>query len=787
VPESTSGALFDFESYQAGNNQNQAGKDYVRRAVMRDTSRQVGQTPYLSTCVKFQSHKMQRSVPLESREGELAVALRLEHDPNVEWFLSQPEPLTVKITMKNGRTRGQTCTPDFLVLTSTGVEAIEVKPREALDKLVETRPIDWKRTRKGYRFVPLEKAYKKLGIKYHVVVSDDMSKIESLNIKLLLQVIRANIDGLDALGEKAVTALSQCNYTSLEDLRLQLSLPNLDPLIALIANGTLLCALHKQRIVDASSFLITSDHLGLRVIDEVLSKRDLPEPLLSPLRLRGCRKALADALNRLKVIESGSPRSTFYSLKKKLEEGLAQGLSPLEAMLTDHSKKGNRNNKRPLLVIETLDKYLADKKSSASFDEYVNVANESHSGEQAVDPKTFKAHLKQMDAVELARDFGGNRSANLARSASDATKRSLKASRAFEIAVCDSYLIDLHVVLANVDEVKVTKKAWASVLKDLYSGAVLAIWVDVRQPSRVSVACMIRQCIRIHKRLPETIRTDRGSEYRSDYMAALAAHYGFNHELKPAGYPQSGGQIESYFETVRKQFLKRLPGNVVDIKSARSTSGSHSPDRKANIPLIDFIAAAQNYIHWYNNSTSNENGYAPSFALRTSLNQITSSGVLAEYDGDAVLITAVDVREFTLDPQRGLHINGRHYWSPAFKLHKLKKSKIDVRLEPESPDRVYAAVKGEWVVCYCTNPDNYAGLEHKERVTQAIIASNYSAIKNQVAAVAGPKKHREIIGKILSTPSKPTDLAPVAADDFDPFANITPSNLPSIAITEWKE
>lgn len=782
----TDGKPFDLAAYLRGVPINKFGEAYVNQAFVEDTSRQVGQSSYLSTYIQFQSNKMLRSVPVESREGELAAALRLEADDDVHWFVSQPCGVSIKITMVNGVSRSQTVTADFLVFGKDGLEVLEIKPRSKLEDLVRQRPADWKRSGEDFRYVPLENAYRKLGIKFHVVVSDDLNKIETLNIKLLIQAAKSNVTVSEQLAAEARQALASVNFISLYDLRKRLSLTCLDPLLVLIAQGEVLGLFDEQRLVDEHSFLVTDGTLGLHAIREVLATRSLPEPMDSPLQLRGSRKGIEDALKRLAIIEKGEPRSTAYRLKARLNEGIAKGLSPLLAMLTKHHLKGNETCKRVSVVIETLTNYLRDKKSSAYFDEYAALAEDTHPHERRVDPKTFREYKNKQDPVELARDYGGNRSANLARSASDPADRSLEASRAFETAICDHTLVKHYSVLADVDGVKVTKRLWLSALRDLYSGAVLAVWLDTRQPSRIAVSCMLRQCMRSHGRLPETVRTDRGPEFRSVYMSALAAHYGFNLELKPPGYPQGGGHIESYFRVVQRQFLDRLNGNVVDIKSARSTSGSHSASKKADMPLGVMVEASLRYIDWFNRSTANLRGAAPEVDLNESLQRIACSGITASYDGDAVLATAVDVRKFKLDRLRGLHINGRHYWHPKLKDPSVKKSNIEVRLEPESADRVYAETVDGWLVCYCTNPGNSAGLSHAEKVTQAIMSSNYSAIKKQVAEKAGVKKYREIFAKIADGGFERDLVMPEdIAEEVDPFERICVDDLPSIVTTTW--
>ena len=71
-------------------------------------------------------------------------------------------------------------------------------------------------------------------------------------------------------------------------------------------------------------------------------------------------------------------------------------------------------------------------------------------------------------------------------------------------------------------------RPWLTILRDIYSDFPLACWLRLGAPSKRSVALVLRQCARLHARLPEGIVVDSGSDFRSVYFSALAAHCGFN-------------------------------------------------------------------------------------------------------------------------------------------------------------------------------------------------------------------------------------------------------------------
>jgi putative transposase len=151
-------------------------------------------------------------------------------------------------------------------------------------------------------------------------------------------------------------------------------------------------------------------------------------------------------------------------------------------------------------------------------------------------------------------------------------------------------------------------RPWLTVLRDIYSGFPLALWLRLSAPSKRSVALILRQCVRLHGRLPEGIVLDNGSDFRSVYLSALAAHCGFSLIFRPVGHPRYGAEAERLFGQYKTLWLAARSGNLVNLKEVRSVSGSHRPEAVATMSLFDMWQDVSTFADWLK-------GYAPDSAL----------------------------------------------------------------------------------------------------------------------------------------------------------------------------
>jgi putative transposase len=101
------------------------------------------------------------------------------------------------------------------------------------------------------------------------------------------------------------------------------------------------------------------------------------------------------------------------------------------------------------------------------------------------------------------------------------------------------------------------------------------------------------------------------------------------------------------------------------------------------------------------------------------LRRFSFSGVEVVDNLDFKISTAVDIREFKLDPKDGLRVNERRYWCNALATRESRSSKFQVRLDPEDPYVVYALINGAWHQCHANGAEQFSHLTLAERLSHA--------------------------------------------------------------------
>jgi putative transposase len=219
----------DLESYIASHNLQPETADYLRGAS-KGLSRNVGTSGYASIKTEYQSPKMGTVVNTESRTGELAFALHLDHDADVIGYYEQPPAVDCHRVLKSGKGRLTTYRPDFLVLHKEGPCVIQIKPKNKLDELAE-RSSDWILEGETYRDLAAERGLSSIGLPHKVVCISQLSKLRTANIALLLQSLDEPFPD-ETLTRSSLSHLRDVRVTSLASLSNALGLVDLTPLLA---------------------------------------------------------------------------------------------------------------------------------------------------------------------------------------------------------------------------------------------------------------------------------------------------------------------------------------------------------------------------------------------------------------------------------------------------------------------------------------------------------------------------------------------------------------------------
>lgn len=723
---------YELENYLEKHKVSEAGRDYVRLTRDSDPSRLVGEYAISNVCTGFPSTKMGWTIQAESSTGELAYVIECEYDTKVIEIWDQIPPVSVNRTYKNGSVRAGSYTADYLVLTEDGPLIVEIKLKDSLQKLVKKKPKDWECTENGYIYRPAHETFSNLSLKYQVKNASEINPIRTANLKLLLSARDTPPESQTPIKGAIQKALSTNAWMRLSDLCDQVGIIDHTPILKFIDDGLLHCSLEDELLSQPESAWIATTAELITLSREIRSKESIPffgfdsnkkvEIIHAPTKLQADR-----ALNILEKIKNGESGRSIRRWKRKVKEGEKKGLSPFSSVLPQSHLQGNRSLRINPVCINLLEKFikkyyanpkrLRPKKAYAL---YKKVAERVHPEHPPISRPTFNKYIQFYNQTEIALGRGGKRAANASAEPSPVDTRELKATLPFELGSLDHYLLDQECFLFTIHGKTYTARPWLTVLIDVFSGAVLASWLSFRQPSTRACAMVIRQCVRKHSRLPSRIIVDRGAEFTSVYFSALMAHYGIMLSLRPASHPRYGSEVERFFEAYKTQWLGFQHGNLVDYVESRSVSSSHTARNTAALTIKETLLDLQQYIEWRNGSLIGVRPCSSIELLNTGIQKYSCIGRSVEENEEFIIQTAVDVRSYTIDRSRGIHIDDLHYWDPSLSYLASRRRPAEVRLEPEDPYRVYALVKGEWATCYANGETQFKAKSSLEQLAESI-------------------------------------------------------------------
>lgn len=421
-----------------------------------------------------------------------------------------------------------------------------------------------------------------------------MQLILKLLINLIFQSLRHTPEDADLVA-RVRKFLGGCEFSSLHELAEHVKSKDLSPLIRLVATHVIHTDLSRFSLAEPKACFVTLNPKLLK--DDVygawedLRRTPQGSPEVSASRgILPIARHLSRGVRAVEMLAAGLSNRTSRRWRAVISEGAKEGVSPAVAATPRYHKSGNRERKRPVVVLAFAEHVIRSRWSSqdmpspaALWRHYKFEADRWHPDYLHVSRPTFaKIFAKVRDLV--AHERGGRRAANAVANPTNVEDRALKAARAFELASCDHYLCDLECEVLKANEMTYVTRPWLTVLRDCFTKSVLAFWISLRPPSRRSCSLIIRQCLRIHGRLPESLIVDRGAEFTSAYFSGLMSHCGINLMLRPSGHPRYGSEAERFFGQFKDLWLAMRPGNRVSLKEVRSVSGARRPKMLACLP-----------------------------------------------------------------------------------------------------------------------------------------------------------------------------------------------------------
>lgn len=185
---------------------NTKGISYVLRHVKNNSPSRRPTGNYLSVHDTIASRKMGWTRDSESRSVELPLILWCEFSSGVLLYWSQPEQIKVSYKNSNGRTISYLITPDLLVITYDEVYLVEAKKQSWLDNAIVEQPDKYRKTDKGYEYIPALETANAMGLGHRISTDKDFSPTFTRNCIFLLNFI----DELRAHDETESEKIAKC-------------------------------------------------------------------------------------------------------------------------------------------------------------------------------------------------------------------------------------------------------------------------------------------------------------------------------------------------------------------------------------------------------------------------------------------------------------------------------------------------------------------------------------------------------------------------------------------------
>lgn len=492
-------------------------------------------------------------------------------------------------------------------------------------------------------------------------------------------------------------------------------------------------------------------------------------------------REVAATFSRLQTINGVIPTRCSPRTLRRWRRSLRQGGNDPLSLTPRTRFKGNRTIRLSLVERKVVDESLkstyqspTSPSVSGAYRQYLLDHAEAQARMElpaASCPVCYTTYLlisRRLNRQATALARGGKRLAHAAAPPTPPECRHLKPLRAFERAHIDHYKCDIHVLLSGQADERITRRPWLSLLRDEYSGAVIAVSISLLDPSRRSCMSVLRDCVRRNGRLPETIIADNGKEFGSEYFELFLARYGVAKVSRPPGAPRFGGSVESVFRSF-KEFLRNLPGNTHNDAKGRSASASHRGEALASMDIhLLHRVVNEFYFDVFNAHPVSTALESPSYLLRTALDKFPHSGVPVLFDSTFLANSALPLsRKLTLDPGRGIRHLGR--WFCASDLPRVQ-TRLSVFEEPWDSDKLYALVDGRLVTCIHGAYTALNEVPDVDRVIDSILFMECSGRRAKLSA----KKSKELAAAArriidsIATPPNPVDPAPDTGCELPP-------------------
>lgn len=407
-------------------------------------------------------------------------------------------------------------------------------------------------------------------------------------------------------------------------------------------------------------------------------------------------------------------------LKKAQREAGDSALSQQLALVPNHCAKGNRNSKLPEGLLGLIKQVAEDHFNNAAaitkskaYEYFQNACNAA--GVVACSKKTFNLRLDGLTKIEKR---VGTRLADKEkpRPLFLVYGEPVHGVRAWEYVHIDHTVVDLE--LKSVRGLSL-RRAWLTVAICAATRRILGFYVTFSAPSYISCMMVMRDIVRRHGRLPETIVVDNGSDFRSKSFKTLCKLYRVGLRFRPKGKPRYGSVMERVFGTTNTQFVHNLQGNTKVMRHVRGVTRAVNPDNFVDWTLVALHGGLDFYFNQIYGETlhpaydEEPNGRfsrlvheaGPRFHKWVRFD--TTFKILSSPHPDVSPTRVVD-------QVRGVKVNNAYFTCKALQTPRVHGQKVEIRVEPWNPAVIYVLIENTWHTCHSRMYGSYMHLSALE-------------------------------------------------------------------------
>ncbi len=387
----------------------------------------------------------------------------------------------------------------------------------------------------------------------------------------------------------------------------------------------------------------------------------------------------------------------FYGLIPKPNRG-----NTVDRLSTIVNNKGIAFDMRKLMTDCIEQHYMNErqKRKSVVYSELVLLCKKS--GVAPPSKKAFRRALKRFTKEEEERSRKGPKAAHQHEQFYYTLDETVPVhgDRPWQVAHLDHTELDIELV--DSETRKAIGRPWLTILIDAYCRKIFAFHITFERPSYRSYLEVLRECVRLWNRLPETLVVDCGAEFGSRHFEMFLATYRINKKQRPPSKARFGSPIERFFGISNELFLHNLVGNTQIMKNVRQVSKSTNPKKLAAWTISKFGYAFEKWIEFYNNRQHGTLLISPNEAYELGMQKHPVPYRRIGYDQNFLIDSMPSPRtgKAKVDGCRGIKVNYLYYWSNKLALPTVAGARVDVRYDPFNLGVVYAFVNGQWEACH---------------------------------------------------------------------------------------